>query len=496
MSQSMIRAANARSSGPSTSSASHAADAVLHALRVLRPSTQRIPPAGSSPVRTNPSTMVARSRCAVAPVVAANRRDASPSHASSSKYRRPARHDGAYPAPRRYRSRRPVNSAIGALTPASAASQAAHSTCTSVQSDAGRSLRRSSRTTRPRRVHRKAVRSSAVHTSDAVGPSPTATLYGASRTSAELAGCASRALGVSVNPEPWPIFPAGPTGTGGSARSKAWGVSSNRSAVAHAQEASCLVCGARLDAEHVEPAGHGFACAFCGALLEDGAGEQIHPLSLVEGPVEHRADIGPTLHEAREELGRTIEEAATETMIRPRYLQALEEDASLDPYPGRIYRRFFLREYAEYLGLDPRPFLDASDAEDDDEPAPLPPINVSRPPRRSWRTAAVVSVATLAVLAGAWARAREASPPTFASPPGASAAAPIRRESPGIDRAARDTSVGDPRPLGVQRPELGGGHRGRRFPGCGPQLPAGRDGPVRRAADDGPHDRQRGRDRS
>ncbi len=190
------------------------------------------------------------------------------------------------------------------------------------------------------------------------------------------------------------------------------------------------MCGARLDAEHVEPAGHGFACAFCGALLEDGAGEQIHPLSLVEGPVEHRADIGPTLHEAREELGRTIEEAATETMIRPRYLQALEEDASLDPYPGRIYRRFFLREYAEYLGLDPRPFLDASDAEDDDEPAPLPPISVSRPPRRSWRTAAVVSVATLAVLAGAWARAREASPPTFASPPGASAAAPIHANHP------------------------------------------------------------------
>ena len=197
MSQSMIRSANARSSGPSTSSASHAADAVLHALRVLRPSTQRIPPAGSSPVRTNPSTVAARSRCTVAPVVAANRRDASPSHASSSKYRRPARHDGAYPAPRRYRSRRSVSSAIGVLTPASAPSQAAHSTCTSVQSDAGRSLRRSSRTTRPRRVHRKAVRSSAVHTSDADGPSPTATLYGATRTSAELVGCASRALGVS-----------------------------------------------------------------------------------------------------------------------------------------------------------------------------------------------------------------------------------------------------------------------------------------------------------
>src|SRR4029077_16378726 len=185
-----------------------------------------------------------------------------------------------------------------------------------------------------------------------------------------------------------------------------------------------------LDAEHVEPAGQGFACVFCGALLEDGSGGRVPPPSLIDGPVEHRADIGPALHDAREELGRTIEEAATETMIRPRYLQALEEDASLEPYPGRIYRRFFLREYAEYLGLDPRPFLDATDAEDDDEPSPLPPIRSPRPPRRSWRTAALVSVAALAVLIGVWARAREASTPAFATPPPASIASPDRPVTP------------------------------------------------------------------
>jgi len=199
-------------------------------------------------------------------------------------------------------------------------------------------------------------------------------------------------------------------------------VSSNRSALAHAPAASCLVCGARLDAEHVEPAGHGFACAFCGAIQDDGSGGQMQPLTLVEGSVEHRADIGPVLHEAREELGRTLEEASTETMIRPRYLQALEEDASLDPYPGKVYRRFFLREYAEYLGLDPRPLLDATDAEDDDEPTPLPPLRGTRPPRRAWRSAAIASSILLLVVVGVWARTRGSAQPTFAAPP---ASAPL-----------------------------------------------------------------------
>jgi hypothetical protein len=177
------------------------------------------------------------------------------------------------------------------------------------------------------------------------------------------------------------------------------------------------VCGARLDAEHVEPAARGFACTFCGALQDDTFGEQMRPLSLVDPAVEHLADVGPALHEAREELGRTIEEAARETRIRPRYLQALEDDESLDPYPGRIYRRFFLREYAEYLGLDPRPFLAATDADEDEGPVPLPPMREPRSPTRAWRFAGVVSLIVLVVLLGAWARSRATTSPTL--PPAA-----------------------------------------------------------------------------
>ena len=139
----------------------------------------------------------------------------------------------------------------------------------------------------------------------------------------------------------------------------------------------------------------------------------MRPLSLVDPPVEHLADVGPALHEAREGLGRTIEEAATETRIRPRYLQALEDDESLDPYPGRIYRRFFLREYAEYLGLDPRPFLQATDADQDEGPVPLPAMPVPRSPTRAWRVAGAVSLIVLVVLLGAWARSRDASSPTL-----------------------------------------------------------------------------------
>lgn len=62
-------------------------------------------------------------------------------------------------------------------------------------------------------------------------------------------------------------------------------------------------------------------------------------------------DIGHELKQAREKLGLTFEEAERATRIRVRHLQALER-GELDALPSSVQARGFLKNYAEFLGLD------------------------------------------------------------------------------------------------------------------------------------------------
>jgi cytoskeleton protein RodZ len=62
-------------------------------------------------------------------------------------------------------------------------------------------------------------------------------------------------------------------------------------------------------------------------------------------------EIGSSLREARQRRGLEVSEAAEATMIRARYLEALESER-FELLPEGPYLRSFLREYAEYLGLD------------------------------------------------------------------------------------------------------------------------------------------------
>lgn len=63
--------------------------------------------------------------------------------------------------------------------------------------------------------------------------------------------------------------------------------------------------------------------------------------------------LGDWLRQRREELGISLEQAETDTRIRSRYLEALESE-SFDALPDPIVGRGFLRNYAAYLGLDPK----------------------------------------------------------------------------------------------------------------------------------------------
>ncbi len=62
--------------------------------------------------------------------------------------------------------------------------------------------------------------------------------------------------------------------------------------------------------------------------------------------------IGEKLRSTREEKGYSIEQVARDTNIAKRFLVALEVE-DFDDFPGEPYLIGFLRNYAEYLGIDP-----------------------------------------------------------------------------------------------------------------------------------------------
>lgn len=67
--------------------------------------------------------------------------------------------------------------------------------------------------------------------------------------------------------------------------------------------------------------------------------------------------VGARLKEARAQRGVSLEDASLHTRIKPRYLRALETDAPPSAFRAPVYARAFLREYAEFLGLDPEPLV-------------------------------------------------------------------------------------------------------------------------------------------
>src|SRR4029450_5385827 len=73
--------------------------------------------------------------------------------------------------------------------------------------------------------------------------------------------------------------------------------------------------------------------------------------------------IGEALRSAREAQGKSLDDAAVATRIRPSYLDALEEER-FGSLGGSVYAKGFLRSYAGYLDLDPAPLLEAYRAQE------------------------------------------------------------------------------------------------------------------------------------
>ncbi len=64
------------------------------------------------------------------------------------------------------------------------------------------------------------------------------------------------------------------------------------------------------------------------------------------------AQLGEMLKQAREERGLSLDEVEKATHIRRQFLEALEEN-NLKAMPSPVAARGFIRNYADYLGLDP-----------------------------------------------------------------------------------------------------------------------------------------------
>lgn len=132
-------------------------------------------------------------------------------------------------------------------------------------------------------------------------------------------------------------------------------------------------------------------------------------------------EIGTTLREARERRHLTQAEVEAATMIPARYVDALEHER-YERLPDGLYRRSFLREYAEYLGLNGDLYVVEYDLEHAPPPAPEAPPPRSRPYRDA--AAAVppraLAVGLVVVLAGAglwWLGGRGGGSAHTAPPP-------------------------------------------------------------------------------
>ncbi|MDQ7029170.1 MAG: DUF4115 domain-containing protein, partial [Ardenticatenia bacterium] len=70
------------------------------------------------------------------------------------------------------------------------------------------------------------------------------------------------------------------------------------------------------------------------------------------------ATVGEQLRAAREARGLTLEDVEAVTRIRVEYLEALEQE-HVDALPNPVVARGFLRNYAQFLELDPEPLVQA-----------------------------------------------------------------------------------------------------------------------------------------
>jgi cytoskeletal protein RodZ len=120
--------------------------------------------------------------------------------------------------------------------------------------------------------------------------------------------------------------------------------------------------------------------------------------------------VAHELRAAREARRLSLADVANATRIWERYLAALEANAPLEEFPAPAYARFFLRGYAEFLGIEPNGIVHEFD---EDHPAREQPVLRTVPyarPRRKGIAGALVFLSIVALAALAVVRVQQGRP--------------------------------------------------------------------------------------
>ena len=134
----------------------------------------------------------------------------------------------------------------------------------------------------------------------------------------------------------------------------------------------------------------------------------------VEGP-----NLGQILLAARMRRGVDLERAQRDTKIRARYLAALEA-GDFRELPGTVYTKGFLRNYAQYLDLDPDAVVELYRGElgsRASEPVTVVPRALEAPRRRFTFTSGLIIAGVLVIIVLAFAAYIGVQLFRFAKPP-------------------------------------------------------------------------------
>ena len=126
-------------------------------------------------------------------------------------------------------------------------------------------------------------------------------------------------------------------------------------------------------------------------------------------------EIGSTLREERQRRGLRLEDVEKSTHISGRFLAAIERE-DFDRLPSGVYRRSFVRGYADFLGLDSDAY--AREYEHRFTPPEPEPEPARRHVRPRIAPALAVAATGLVVLiaAGVWWLTSSGAPKTTAPP--------------------------------------------------------------------------------
>ena len=93
--------------------------------------------------------------------------------------------------------------------------------------------------------------------------------------------------------------------------------------------------------------------------IDDGGDSDLHPDSpppVISQAAQPLGEIGVILKKQRERLGFSIANVESQIYIPERYLRAIEE-GSLEELPSTVQGKGMVKNYAQFLGLDPEPLL-------------------------------------------------------------------------------------------------------------------------------------------